>query len=346
MAEPVNLKFTTVSSQTEPDVHSPRMSSRVTRGICFCIWRAAISCLAVLFVSGLFHYAVSAATDPPRPRILGIAGVTIAAPSDTEGFYTKKLGIAGGLNECMGICLSHLDLSSVQELNILDRERFDELTQKPTGNNLVQITFETSDLEALHSYLASRGLQPTEIFKTGSNGTNPLFWVVDPELHQIGFVQLKEPYHYNHSGKQVSGRLIHAGFVVHNRTAMDKFYKDILGFHVYWHGGMKDGVDDWVDMQVPDGTDWIEYMLNVPVNADKRTLGIMNHIALGIPDIHAAQIQLLKNGMQLSEEPKIGRDGKWQLNLYDPDQTRVELMEFTPTQKPCCSGYTGPHPQP
>ena len=148
--------------------------------------------------------------------------------------------------------------------------------------------------------------------------------------------------------------IIHAGFVVHDRAAEDHFYKDILGFHVYWHGGMVDrsavasekDTDDWVDMQVPDGTDRIEYMLNVPANADHHTLGVMNHFALGVPDIHAAEQQLLKNGMKLTEQPKIGRDGKWQLNLYDPDDTRVELMEFTPVEKPCCSEFTGPHPGP
>jgi catechol 2,3-dioxygenase-like lactoylglutathione lyase family enzyme len=133
---------------------------------------------------------------------------------------------------------------------------------------------------------------------------------------------------------------------VHDRAAEDHFYKDILGFHVYWHGGRKDDETSWVDMQVPDGTDWIEYMLNVPANADHHTLGVMNHIALGVPDIHAAEAQLRKNGWTGSEQPKIGRDGKWQLNLYDPDDTRVELMEFTPTQKPCCADYTGPHPGP
>ena len=139
-------------------------------------------------------------------------------------------------------------------------------------------------------------------------------------------------------------RIIHAGFVVRDRDAEDRFYKDILGFHVYWHGGRKDDETSWVDMQVPDGTDWIEYMLNVPANADHHTLGVMNHIALGVPDIHAAEEQLRKNRWTGNEQPKIGRDGKWQLNLYDPDDTRVELMEFTPTQKPCCSEYTGPHP--
>jgi len=144
---------------------------------------------------------------------------------------------------------------------------------------------------------------------------------------------------------QVSSSIIHVGFVVQNRTAMDH-YKDILGFHVYWHGGRKDDETSWVDMQVPDGTDWIEYMLNVPPNADHHTLGVMNHIALGVPDIKAAEAQLRKNGWSGSEQPKIGRDGKWQLNLYDPDDTRVELMEFTPSQQPCCAPYTGPHPKP
>ncbi len=109
---------------------------------------------------------------------------------------------------------------------------------------------------------------------------------------------------------------------------------------------MNDGETSWVAMQVPDGTDWVEYMLNIPADADKHTLGVMNHIALGVPDIHAAQKQLLTNGMKLTEEPKMGRDGKWQLNVYDPDDTRVEFMEFTPVEKPCCSEFTGPHPKP
>jgi hypothetical protein len=36
----------------------------------------------------------------------------------------------------------------------------------------------------------------------------------------------------------------------------------------------------------------------------------------------------------------MGKDGKWQANLYDPDGTRVELMEFQPVMKPCCSPFT------
>ena len=141
-------------------------------------------------------------------------------------------------------------------------------------------------------------------------------------------------------------RIIHAGFIVHDRPATEHFYKDILGFRPYWHGGMKDDQTDWVSMQVPDGTDWLEFMVNVEPNADQRLRGIMNHIAIGVTNIHATQKRLEEAGVKLTEEPKIGRDGKWQLNLYDPDDTRIEFMEFTPVQKPCCSEFTGPHPKP
>ena len=104
---------------------------------------------------------------------------------------------------------------------------------------------------------------------------------------------------------------------------------------------MKDSATDWVDMQVPDGTDWIEYMLNGPAKPDPRLAGILDHIALAVPDVRAAAAKL---NDAAKEKPQIGRDGKWQLNLYDPDLTRVELMEPAPVQKPCCSEYTGKHP--
>jgi catechol 2,3-dioxygenase-like lactoylglutathione lyase family enzyme len=42
--------------------------------------------------------------------------------------------------------------------------------------------------------------------------------------------------------------------------------------------------------------------------------------------------------------PQMGKDGKWQANFYDPDGTRVELMEFQPVAKPCCSPFTAASP--
>ena len=120
------------------------------------------------------------------------------------------------------------------------------------------------------------------------------------------------------------------------------FFRDILGFKDIWHGGMTDDKTDWVDMRVPDGTDWLEYMLNVQ-NPDPKELGVMHHMALGVASVKAGYATVLKRGDK-PEKPQIGRDGKWQTNLYDPDGTRVELMEWHATSKPCCSEFTAEDP--
>jgi catechol 2,3-dioxygenase-like lactoylglutathione lyase family enzyme len=274
--------------------------------------------------------------SPDRPPITGIALVVIRVsdPKTSLDFYGKEIGL--GTGRCGGPDSPCLAVSGSQ-LVALDRN------VSPSSSNLMEVFFATSDVVGLQRYLIAHGMQPGEV-GLSENGRRT-FSVRDPEKHVIAFMEF-QPDEVHSTPSQVSARLIHAGFVVKDRAAEDKFYKDVLGFHLYWHGGMKEGEDNWVDMQVPDGTDWIEYMLKVPDNATHKQLGVMNHIALGVPDIHAAQQQLIKNGWKSTEEPKIGRDGKWQLNLYDPDETRVELMEFKPTKEPCCSPYTGPHPGP
>jgi hypothetical protein len=77
-------------------------------------------------------------------------------------------------------------------------------------------------------------------------------------------------------------------------------------------------------------------MLNVH-NPDPHELGVMHHFALGVPSVKLGYETVLKRGPKPEELPQIGRDGKWQLNLYDPNFTRVELMEPKPVRKPCCS---------
>ena len=69
------------------------------------------------------------------------------------------------------------------------------------------------------------------------------------------------------AGKRAGGRadaighhIIHVGFLVHDRAAEDTFYRDLLGFKPYWWGG-RNGKTEWVSQQVPDGHDWMEYML-------------------------------------------------------------------------------------
>ena len=139
--------------------------------------------------------------------------------------------------------------------------------------------------------------------------------------------------------------MIHAGILVHRRDAEDHFYRDILGFRPYWYGGMHDATD-WVSLQVPDGTDWVEYMLNAGPTPSARTLGVDNHFSLGTAQISDVLQALARNGCEGPNctKSQVGRDGKVQLNLYDPDLTRVEFMEFKPSGPICCSQFTGPMP--
>jgi len=65
-----------------------------------------------------------------------------------------------------------------------------------------------------------------------------------------------------------------------------------------------------------------------------------------VKEIEAAAAQLRKNGVEKIAGPGIGRDGKRGLNVYDPDDTRVEVTEFTPAREPCCHPYTAAHPTP
>jgi catechol 2,3-dioxygenase-like lactoylglutathione lyase family enzyme len=284
------------------------------------------------------------ANDPPkRPRIFGIAKVQLYS-SDLRAsnkFYSQVLGTMQPTN-CGDCDMKPSRLFSVNGLQLVG---FTPLPSPAPADLVEEVTFATDDLPALRAYLESQQVRVIVEKKPDERLPRKMpLAVLDPEGHRISFVQWKDSATAMIPEFPTRHQIIHSGFVVRDRAAMDHFYKDILGFRPYWHGGMKDDETNWVDMQVPDGADWVEYMLNISRTADKHTLGVMNHLAIGVPDIRAAEQQLIESGLKPGEEPKIGRDGKWQLNLYDPDDTRVEFMEFTPTQKPCCSEYTGPHP--
>jgi catechol 2,3-dioxygenase-like lactoylglutathione lyase family enzyme len=212
-------------------------------------------------------------------------------------------------------------------------------------NWLAEIAFSTDNLTEMRRYLLAHGLVPGAIHTDADSAR--YFRVPDPEGNLIAFVHRPSPkIGYAAAPQQISSHLIHAGFVVKDLSAENRFYVELLGFRLYWYGGFKDDGTDWYELQVPDGPDWIEYMLNIPANADHKELGVQNHFSLGVRDVHAAASQLRLNGLKIFDGPEVGRDGKDSLDAYDPDGTRVEIMEFTPAQKPCCHPYSADHPKP
>jgi catechol 2,3-dioxygenase-like lactoylglutathione lyase family enzyme len=296
--------------------------------------------LVIFLAIAALQICVHAQSPTPRPHILGIDHVSFytTEPDGVKKLYGDVLGLA-----------SVAPLETGGTLRYLVGRQWVGYSPAPDAkatDRMDHVAFLTDDAAALHRYLSEKGIQ-VAAFPARPGPDSMSFTVNDPEGHRIEFVQRlrKEPVQAATSA--VSRHMIHVGFLVHRRDDEDHFYRDILGFRPYWHGGMKDDETDWVAMQVPDGTDWLEYMLNQPEHPDLRTTGVMNHVSLGVADMKKAQAILEAHGSWKphgDEKAQLGKDGKWQLNIYDPDFTRVELMEFKPVQKPCCSDFTGPHP--
>jgi len=89
-------------------------------------------------------------------------------------------------------------------------------------------------------------------------------------------------------------------------------------------------------MVVPNGQNWLEYMLHAN-NPSPRTRGVMDHFSLGVKSVKTVYSTIRARGLENSAKPQLGRDGKWQLNLYDQALTRVEVMDFKQVRKACCS---------
>jgi catechol 2,3-dioxygenase-like lactoylglutathione lyase family enzyme len=282
-----------------------------------------------------------------RPPITAVSHIAIYASDlgQSERFYVHDLGGVKGDDPENPVGVRYYFALT----------QFVEVLPLPPGarsiNRLDHVAFVTQDAQALREYLKSKKIAVPPLLQ-GRDGSR-WFDVIDPEGNKIEFVQpaLDPP---RVAVNPLSSHIIHVGFIIHNRTTEDAFFRELLGFRPYWFGGMKDDVPTWVSQQVPDGTDWLEYMIvgtpegrGIPSTMSAADLGVLDHFSLGVSNVQAAYT-LLWNGDRLAGQtnvPKIGRDAKWQLNLSDPDGTRAEVMEFHAIGTPCCSPFTAADPQ-
>lgn len=301
----------------------------------------------ILFAHTIFPLGAQVPTT--RPKITGISYVRFKATDfdRSRAFYEKILGLTYLPDGCEG---------GSHPCFVINPRQHVELIQAKAGDNgsfLGEVGFATSDVKQMQEYLQARGVKTSQISRRGDRTL--FFEVEDPEHNHIGFVEssdvaegrtreLKDARNKTVRNK-VGNQLLHAGFVVKDLELMKKFYLELLGFRLYWYGGFKDDGVDWYEIQVPDGNNWVEFMLNISPTADRQELGVQNHFSLGVIDATAAAAKLRANGAIKFDGPEIGRDGKNSLDIYDPDLSRVEVMELTPSQVPCCHAYTAPHPK-
>ncbi|MGC8549943.1 MAG: VOC family protein [Acidobacteriaceae bacterium] len=306
--------------------------------------------LAAVLTLALATLPSARAQQPARPPITGISHISFytSHPDQSQHFYVHDLGLKKMPDPINPTGIRYY----------IDSDQFVEILPLPANqgvNRLAQIGFLTTNARQLRSYLQSRGVHVPNHVSRASDGS---YWfnVTDPEGNQVQFLQ-PPPHGVSMAGAHPIGRhMIHFGMLVHSRAKEDTFYRDILGFRPYWYGGMKDGKVDWVSQQVPNGHDWLEYMLTsgpsgsgIPARISQQQLGVLDHFSIGIVNMENAVTTLSREGRLKGNRyngPQIGRDGKWQFNLYAPDDARVEMMEYTPVEKPCCSPFTAANPTP
>ena len=101
-------------------------------------------------------------------------------------------------------------------------------------------------------------------------------------------------------------------------------------FQETWRCSSKGNTLSWVNLKVPDGNDYVEFML-FPEAPETAKRGTAHHLCLEVPSIAASVAQLSAKPYRTKYnhplEPKTGVNRKRQVILFDPDGTRTELME-------------------
>ncbi len=292
--------------------------------------------------SAVLLMASSLVAQSPRPSITGISHLCVYATdaAAAEHFYTVDLKATKGTDP----------ENAKGTRYYFSPTQFVEVLPLPAGQGISRmdhVAFNTTDAAGLRQYLAAH--HAPALSELHQSGGSTWFESKDPEGNTVQFVQ---PAGGEGAPSAISHRIIHIGYMVHSKAAEDAFFHEVLGFRPYWYGASKPDKVDWVSLQAPNGPDWLEYMLvgdgsTTPLaRVDAGELGVLNHFSLGVNNMEQAMTVLTAEN-RLSPKhngPQMGLDGKWQANLYDPDGTRVELMEFQPVMKPCCSAFTAESP--
>jgi lactoylglutathione lyase len=270
-----------------------------------------------------------------RPHITGISHV---------GYFTSDLPKAIwfwhdllGYDESYTLTKKDSREVRIAFIKINDHQHIELFNEPPTiaHDMMSHLCFAVDDIEQMRTYLRSKGydVKPGDGSKTRAG--DYAFEIRDPNGMLIEFVQrLPTGKEMQAAGKflpptRISPRIYHAGYMVGDAEKTEAFYK-MLGFTETWRGGANPKELSWINMKVPDGEDYIELMLyhSLP---EPSQWGGKDHLSLAVPDIEKAVAELearpayTEYGKQLTI--KTGVNGKRQVNLYDPDGTRVELME-------------------
>jgi len=290
-------------------------------------------------------------TKPTRPQITGLSHIALYVHDleQSRAFYKNFLGCQEPYslpNTNGGVQLTFIKINDRQFI-----ELFPEKAGQTNTDRLYHIAIETDNAEAMRRYLAACDIKVPDKVPKGRIG-NLNFNIFDPDGHQVEIVQyLPDGWTMREKGKflggdRVSSSLKHVGIIVTNLEASEKFYAQ-LGFHETWRGSRNTNQLSWVNLKLPESDDYVELMLYTELPPpDKR--GTAHHMSLEVPDIDRAKAALETNSFRTNYarplQVQTGINRKRQMNLYDPDGTRVELMEPKPVDGIAPPSSTAPFP--
>jgi len=269
-----------------------------------------------------------------RPKVLGVAHVALYVSdlAKTRSFYEGFLGFAEE-----PFTLKKKDGSErILFIKVNDHQYIELFAEDPkTDGRLNHISIYTDDADQMREYLAANGVAvPAKVGKGQSGNKN--FNVKDPDDHTVEIVEYQpDSWTSREAGKympeaRISDHMMHAGFLVGDLDKSLAFYVNVLGFKEFWRGSPSGKSLSWVNLRVPDGDDYVEFMLysKLPIPEER---GTKNHISLSVPDAQKAVDELRKRasgGVYTRDiSIQVGVNRRRQVNLYDPDGTRIELME-------------------
>jgi lactoylglutathione lyase len=290
---------------------------------------------------------------PKRPRITGIshAAFYVSDMAKARAFYEDFLGFESPFSIPRKDPKERLVWIKINDRQTV--ELFPGSEVSPATDRLYHIAIETDDAEAMRLFLQSKGVAVPPKTAIGKIG-NKNYFVKDPNGNTVEIVEyLPDSWSVREKGKfmsdrRISKRMSHVGVMVGQFDLSMKFYGEILGFTEIWRGG-GGATLSWVNMRVPDGDDYIEFMLY----ARPPTRDVMltkHHICLEVDDIGNAGAILagrpLPPGLKAPDAMKVGVNGRRQINYYDPDGTRVEIMEPRTFDGKPVAPSRAPPPQP
>lgn len=286
-----------------------------------------------LLILSLFVSVVSYSQEIKRPAITGIAHFALYSSNfdNTKDFYTGFLGY----DIPYELSFSNDGVVSMSFVKINDRQLVEIFREKKQNDErFFHFGIETDDAEAMRKYLESKGYKVPNSTPKGRIG-NLNYFVDDPNGTICEIVEYgANGATVNNKGKnlpdsRISARMSHVGFMVPDLDKALEFYCGVLGFKEIWRGSADGKNVTWVHLQVPEGTDCIELML-YNKELSKSTRGVYNHICLEVDNVDEAVEILNKRALPKGcrhDNVKYGKNKKKQINYYDCDGTRVEIME-------------------